>query len=333
MKYQKKLSNFIIQCILCPRQCKLKPGQTGFCHVRRHNGDEIVCETYGYHTGLAIDPIEKKPLYHFYPESKILSFGTLGCNMGCLFCQNFHISKSRERVTACQRGVPENIVKTALLNGCKSVAFTYNDPVIYTEYVIDTAKICRENGIKTAAVTSGYINKESAQDFFEYIDAANIDLKGFSEDFYRNNCLAHLQPVLDTIKYAVNDTPCHVELTTLLIEGENDDENMLKAQCDWILKNLGDRVPLHFSAFYPRYKFNDRKPTGFKTIMKAYEIAQRAGLKYVYTGNLQTIPSSTTYCPNCGEPLICRDGYKILLNKLVGNKCPKCGAVCDGKFI
>jgi len=332
MKYQNILPDGKVQCAICPRRCVLAEGQEGFCHVRRNVGQDIKLLTYGYNTGLAIDPIEKKPLYHFYPGSAVLSFGTLGCNMGCLFCQNWHISKSRDDPMSTKETSPHEIVAIAKKYECQSVAFTYNDPIVFFEYAVDTAHLCRKNGIKTVAVTAGFINPEPAKEFFQYMDAANIDLKGFSEDFYAKNCRAQLQPILDTIKYAVNETDCHVELTTLLIEGENDSPDEIKAECEWILKNLGDCVPLHFSAFFPRFKFNDRKPTDFETLVKAYDIAKSAGLKYVYTGNLSTVQTSTTYCKKCGKPLIVRNGYQIQEYHVADGKCEYCSTLCDGRF-
>lgn len=329
MKYQKYFNNKT-QCLICPRECILSEGQRGYCFVRKNFDSNIVLETYGYNTGLSIDPIEKKPLYHFYPSSKILSFGTFGCNMGCLFCQNYHMSKSRFPVSMCEKISPEMIVTAAKLNYCKSVAFTYNEPTIFFEYAVDTAKLCRANGIKTVAVTSGYINPEPAKEFYSCMDAANIDLKAFSEDFYKRNCAAHLQPVLDIIKYVANETDCHLELTTLIIEGEND--SYVKEECEWIISNIGDSVPLHFSAFYPRYKFSNRKPTTFETLKTAYDTAKAAGLKYVYAGNVLNVDTSTTYCKNCSEVLIKRDGFRVLENNLSGNKCPVCGIVCSGVF-
>jgi len=332
MKYQNILQNGKVQCVICPRNCILSGGQEGFCHVRKNINQKIELITYGYNTGLAIDPIEKKPLYHFYPNTSILSFGTLGCNMGCLFCQNWDISKSKEKPQLTRKTSPEEIVEIAKHYNCKSVAFTYNDPIIFFEYAIDTAKLCRENGIKTVAVTSGFINPEPAREFFEYMDAANIDLKGFSQRFYGKNCLAKLQPVLDTINYAVNETACHIELTTMLIEGENDSEEELKLECDWITENLGDCVPIHFSAFFPRFKFSDRKSTSLKTLLKAYNIAKESGIKYVYTGNLPYTETSTTYCKNCGKPIIVRDGYQLLEYHLENGKCEYCSTLCDGVF-
>ena len=321
MKYQK---------VICPRNCTLSENQRGFCYVRRNSGSEIILDTYGYNTGLAIDPVEKKPLYHFYPSSKVLSFGTLGCNMGCLFCQNDHITKVKLPIEACTKTDPNKIIEIAKKYDCKSVAFTYNDPIIFFEYALDCAKLCKEIGIKTIAVTSGYINPKPREEFFNLMDSANIDLKGFSEEFYKKNCLAHLNPVLDTIKYAVNETNCFVELTTLLIDGENDE--YIKEECEWILENLGDNVPLHFSAFHPHYKFSDKQPTKFETMIKAYKIATNMGLKYVYLGNLSTKDTSTTYCKNCKKPLIIRNGYNIIENNLENDKCRFCKTKLDGLF-
>jgi len=332
MKYQNILKDNKLQCTICPRNCKLSEGQHGFCQIRKNIGDNVELISYGYNTGLSVDPIEKKPLYHFYPSSKVLSFGTLGCNMGCMFCQNWHISKSKGDPTELNQTSPEKIVEIAKELGCKSVAFTYNDPVIFFEYAIDTAKICRDNGIKTVAVTAGYINPEPRKEFFTYMDAANIDLKAFSEDFYKKNCLASLGPILDTIKYVKNETNCWLELTTLLIEGENDSQDELERECEWIVQNLGVDVPLHFSAFHPDYKFMDRPQTKLSTLLKAYEIAKKAGIKYVYTGNVSDAKTSTTYCHACSKPLITRNIYAVNAENLQNGYCKFCGAKCEGKF-
>ena len=330
MKYQTD-SGDKVQCEICPRRCKLSNGQCGFCYVRQNVGGKIILASYGFNTGLAVDPVEKKPLYHFLPSSKVLSFGTLGCNMGCLFCQNWHTTKQKFPIEECNKTSPEDIVRVAKQYDCECVAFTYNDPICFFEYAVDTAKLCREAGIKTIAVTSGFMNYEPAKEFFKYMDGANIDLKGFSEKFYSKNCLAHLQPVLDTIKYAVNETNCFVELTTMIIEGENDSN--IEQECEWILENLGDNIPIHFSAFFPKFKFTDREPTSFESLIKAYDIAKNMGLKYVYTGNLQNIETSTTYCKNCGKPILIRDGYRLIENNLETNKCKYCQTACDGVFI
>lgn len=326
MKYQNNINNKI-QCEICPRKCKIGEEQHGFCYVRKNSGGKIVLESYGYNTGLAIDPVEKKPLYHFYPSSKVLSFGTLGCNMGCQFCQNWQTTKVNYDISQCNKTSPEQIVEIAKHYNCKSVAFTYNDPIIFFEYALDTAKLCRQEGIKTIAVTSGYINLEPAKEFFNLMDGANIDLKGFSEKFYQKNCLAHLEPVLETIKYAVNETDCHVELTTMLIEGENDD--VVEKECEWILKNLGEDIPLHFSAFFPKYKFSDRQPTTFETLKKAYDIATEMGINYVYTGNIPNIETSTTYCKNCKNPVIKRDGFRVIEANIKNELCKFCGTKHD----
>ena len=329
MKYQ-KIVNDKVQCEICPRRCKLGINQNGFCYVRKNSNGKIVLSTYGFNTGLAVDPVEKKPMYHFYPESKVLSFGTLGCIMGCQFCQNWQTTKVNYPIEQCQDAPPQSIVNTAKAYGCNSVAFTYNDPIAFLEYAVETAKLCKKENLKTIAVTSGYINPEPAKEFFRYMDGANIDLKGFSEDFYAKNCLAHLQPVLDTIKYAVKETKCFVELTTMLIEGEND--QFVEKECEWILENLGDCVPLHFSAFFPRYKFKNRPQTQFETLMKAYNTAKKMGIKYVYTGNLSNLETSTTYCKNCGQPILKRDGYNLLENNLENGKCKFCQTELDGRF-
>lgn len=331
MKYQNTQKDNRVQCTICPRNCILKEGQSGFCQIRKNIDGNVILTSYGYNTGLSIDPIEKKPLYHFYPGTKVLSFGTLGCNMGCGFCQNWHISKSKAD-PKINRTDPEKIVEIAKKMGCKSVAFTYNDPVIFFEYAVDTAKICRDEGIKTVAVTAGYINPEPRKEFFAYMDAANIDLKAFSDEFYKKNCLARLEPILDTIKYVKNETNCWLELTTMLIEGENDSNNELKKECEWIVENLGTDVPLHFSAFHPAYKFMDRPPTRLATLLRAYDIAKEAGIKYVYTGNVADTKTSTTYCHACSKPLIVRLGYETIDENLTSGHCKFCGAKCTGVF-
>ncbi len=331
MEYQNTLSDNRIQCTICPRYCKLKEGQAGFCQIRKNVNGKVILTSYGYNTGLSVDPIEKKPLYHFYPGTKVLSFGTLGCNMGCQFCQNWHISKSKAD-PKINHTEPEKIVKIAKELGCKSVAFTYNDPVIFFEYAIDTAKLCRDNGIKTVAVTAGYISPEPRKEFFAHMDAANIDLKSFSEEFYKRYCLAHLEPILDTIKYVKHETNCWLELTTLLIEGENDSEKEITEECEWVIKELGTNVPLHFSAFHPDYKFMDRPQTKPSTLLKAYEIAKKIGIKYVYTGNIADAKTSATYCHECSKPLILRMGYEIVTENIKQGHCSFCGAKCEGVF-
>lgn len=333
MAYQNTLNNNKIQCLICPRNCKLSEKQHGFCGIRQNIEGQITLTSYGYTTGLAIDPIEKKPLYHFLPGSKILSFGTLGCNMGCMFCQNWHMSKSKEDPKLTQKAPPEEIALIAKQNDCKSVAFTYNDPVIFFEYAIDTAKECHKLGIKTVAVTAGYINPEPRKEFFKYIDAANIDLKAFNKDFYKKLCLADIEPILDTIKYVKNETNCHLELTTLLIEGYNSTPKEIAEECDWIAQNIGIDTPVHFSAFFPAYKLINVKPTSPKTLFMASEIAKKAGLRYVYTGNIIDEEGSTTYCHNCKNAIIKRSGYVLSEYNLKGKGiCKFCGTKCSGVF-
>ena len=333
MKYQSTLKDNKAQCLICPRKCILGESQRGFCHVRQNIGGEIILTSYGYNTGLAIDPIEKKPLYHFYPGSKTLSFGTLGCNMGCMFCQNWHISKSKKNPENLLKISPEQIALLAKKENCKSVAFTYNDPVIFFEYAIDTAKECHKLGIKTVAVTAGYINPEPRAEFFEHMDATNIDLKAFNNEFYKKLCLADIEPILDTIKYVKNETNCHLELTTLLIEGYNSSEKEITEECDWIVKNLGEDVPLHFSAFFPAWKLQNVPPTNPETLFKAYEIAKKAGIRYIYTGNIIDEKGSTTYCHNCKKAIIKRRGHVITeYNLKESGVCKFCGEKCLGVF-
>lgn len=332
MKYQNTLEDNKVQCEICPRRCIIADGQSGFCTVRKNFNGEIILNTYGYNTGLAIDPVEKKPLYHFFPNTNVLSFGTLGCNMGCLFCQNWKTTKNSNVNYPLHKATPEDIVATAKKYNCKSIAFTYNDPIVFFEYALDTAKLCQKEGIKTIAVTSGFINKEPAAEFFKYIDAANIDLKGFSEEFYKKNCLASIEPILDTIKYVKNETNTWLEITTMLIENENDSDNELKAQIDWLISNIGKSTPIHFSAFFPNYKFQDKKPTNIKTLLKARKIALDMGLDYVYTGNLANEETSTTFCKNCKKPIIKRIGYNLIEYNLNNGKCIYCNTKCDGCF-
>ncbi len=333
MKYQNRLPDNKVQCLICPRKCILAPGQHGFCHVRKNVDGDIKLETYGYNTGLTIDPIEKKPLYHFYPGSKILSFGTLGCNMGCKFCQNWHISKSKENPTNLSYALPFDIAEAAVKHQCKSVAFTYNDPIIFYEYARDTAIECHKKGIKTVAVTAGYMNPDLHHDFFEHIDATNIDLKSFSDEFYKTITGAALEPVLETIKYVKHETDTWLELTTLLIEGENDSDEELRELCSWIKSNLGVHVPLHFSAFFPAWKMLDKQPTSKETLFRAYNIAIETGLKYVYIGNITNVASSTTYCEKCHSAIIIRNSYHIEeYNLNETGLCTFCGHQCHGVF-
>lgn len=330
--YFKQINTNQSQCLICPRQCTLSEGERGFCGAVINNNGNLMFESYGYTSGIAIDPIEKKPLYHFYPATKALSFGTFGCNMGCLFCQNHHISKHTFDRTKSVKAEPEQIVQTAIKYNCKSIAFTYNDPVVFLDYAIETAKIAHENNIKTIAVTAGYISEEPRKELFKYIDAANIDLKAFDKDFYKKNCFADLNHVLDTIKYVANETDCKLEITTLLIEGLNDNTEQLKRQYDWIIQNLGKDIPLHLSAFHPDYKFLNHKRTSEETIYKAYNLAKDFDLNYVYCGNIPNNQMSLTYCPKCGFKLINRNGYNVILTGMDKNTCANCGQEIYGAF-
>jgi len=332
-KYWHLLNDGRIQCDLCPRDCKLHEGQRGACFVRGRVNDAMVLTTYGRSSGFCVDPIEKKPLNHFYPGSSVFSFGTAGCNLACKFCQNWDISKSRSFDKLADQATPEAIARTAEELGCKSVAFTYNDPVIFTEYAMDVADACHARGIKTVAVTAGYIHDEPRRDFFAKMDAANVDLKAFTDEFYVKQTGAHLQPVLDTLKYLCRETDVWVELTTLLIPGLNDTAEEIGAMSAWIAKELGVDVPLHFSAFHPDYKMTDVPVTPPEILVQARNIALAAGLRYVYTGNVHNREGDTTHCPSCGSALIVRDWYEIEQYRLTPDgRCPDCHAQIAGHF-
>ncbi len=321
-----------IQCDLCPRECKLREGQRGFCFVRQNLGGGIVLSTYGRSSGFCIDPVEKKPLNHFYPGTSVLSFGTAGCNLGCRFCQNWDISKAREFDRLADKASPETIASAAKKLGCRSVAFTYNDPVIFAEYAIDVADACHEAGIAAIAVTAGYISAEPRQEFYRHMDAANVDLKGFSEDFYHRHCFGELNPVLETLIHLRSQTSVWLEVTTLLIPGENDSEAELDAASDWFAAHLGPDVPWHFTAFHPSYKMLDKPCTPPATLLRAREIARARGLHYVYTGNIRDRNGSSTWCPGCGGLLIGRNGYEIGGWNLIKNRCAGCGFQIAGHF-
>jgi pyruvate formate lyase activating enzyme len=322
-----------IQCDLCPRDCRLHDGQSGLCFVRARQGDAMVLTTYGRSSGFCIDPIEKKPLNHFYPGSSVLSFGTAGCNLACKFCQNWDISKSREMDRLMDVASPHAIAAAAEAEGCRSIAFTYNDPVIFAEYALDCAAAAHEAGLKTVAVTAGYIHAEPRREFYAAMDAANVDLKGFTEDFYFKQTGAHLAPVLETLQYIHSETRCWLEITTLLIPGLNDGDAELQAMTQWIAEKLGPDVPLHFTAFHPDYKMNDIAPTPLSTLQRARRIALDNGLHYVYTGNVRDREGGTTFCPSCHAPQIARDGYRILAFDLDPDGCcGECGTPIAGRF-
>ena len=322
-----------IQCDLCPRDCKLHEGQRGACFVRAMRHGKLVLTTYGRSSGFCIDPIEKKPLYNFYPGSSVFSFGTAGCNLACKFCQNWDISKSREMDTLMDAASPEAIAKAAVEHRSRSVAFTYNDPVIFAEYAMDTADACHAQGVKTVAVTAGYMHAEARREFYAKMDAANIDLKAFTEEFYFKLCVGHLKDILDTLAYVHHETNCWLEITTLLIPGHNDSEKEVTELSQWVAKELGSDVPLHFSAFHPDYKLLDAPPTPPATLGRARRIALDQGLHYVYTGNVHDKEGDTTFCPACKKAVIVRDWYEILSYQLTEDgHCKHCGGAIAGRF-
>lgn len=336
-RYWHALPDGRVQCDICPRFCKLHEGQRGLCFVRANQGGQMVLTTYGRSSGFCIDPIEKKPLNHFLPGTPVLSFGTAGCNLTCKFCQNWDISKSREFDKLQSLATPEMIANAAVKTGCRSVAFTYNDPVIFLEYAVDVAKACHDRGIKTVAVTAGYICDEPRREFYRHMDAANVDLKAFTEGFYKKLCTADLNAVLDTLKFLKNETDVWFEITDLLIPDENDGDSEIEEMTGWILENLGPDVPLHFTAFHPDYKMMDKPRTPPETLLRARNIALKNGIHYVYTGNIHNKASASTYCRNCGELLIGRDWYELsdwnlrFEGNYSGN-CKGCGTPVPGVF-
>jgi len=330
-RYWHSLGDGRIQCDLCPRACRLRDGQQGLCYVRACENQQIVLTTYGRSSGFCIDPIEKKPLNHFLPGTPVLSFGTAGCNLACKFCQNWDMSKSREMATLAQSASPGSLATAARELGCRSIAFTYNDPVIFHEYAIDVASACREEGIRSVAVTAGYICPEPRREFFAVMDAANIDLKAFTEKFYYELCGAHLAEVLETIVYVHRETAVWLELTTLLIPGKNDSTQELEALCQWVVDELGPDVPLHFSAFHPDWKMRDIPATPAETLTRARRIAKQAGVHHAYTGNVHDPEGSSTWCHHCGSLLIERDWYQLgRWNLDAGGCCVDCGAALAG---
>ncbi len=321
-----------ILCTLCPRFCRLNEGQAGFCFIRQNVGGSLVSTGYGRPTGFAADPIEKKPLNHFLPGTAVLSFGTAGCNLGCRFCQNWDISKNRLDELHSHRVTPGDIVELALREGCPSIAYTYNDPVIFAEFVIDTAREARAAGLRNVLVTAGYVTPEARPELFEYADAANVDLKGFTDEFYHKLSFAHLDPVLDTLVWLKRETEVWFEITTLLIPGRNDSEDEISRECAWIAENLGDSVPLHFTAFHPDFKMLDVPPTPASTLLRARGIALKTGLKFVYVGNVHDREGQTTWCPGCGRAVIERDWHAVRRNVLCDGACPSCGTAIAGVF-
>lgn len=332
-RYWHKLEDGRIQCDLCPRFCKLRDGQQGLCFVRARQNDEMVLTTYGRSSGFCVDPIEKKPLNHFLPGTPVLSFGTAGCNLACKFCQNWDMSKSREMDRLADQASPLQLASAASQLGARSIAFTYNDPVIFLEYAVDVAEACRAKGVQSVAVSAGYVCDEPRVEFFSHMDAANIDLKAFTEKFYHHICGGHLSPVLDTLLYLKHETSVWFEITTLLIPGENDHPKEVEAMTRWIMDNLGPDVPLHFSAFHPDYRMREHPNTPPETLSRSRDIALAQGLHYVYTGNVHDTSGGSTYCPNCHERLIERDWYQLGEWQLDDQACCRhCGTWIAGVF-
>lgn len=327
-----KLDNGLIQCDLCPRECQLREDQRGFCFVRGRKNDQMWLTSYGRSSGFCIDPIEKKPLNHFLPGSSVLSFGTAGCNLACKFCQNWDMSKARDMDRLLDQASPEMLAKAAKKHGCSSVAYTYNDPIIFYEYAIDTAVVCHEEGIKNVAVTAGYISDQPRAEFFKHMDAANIDLKAFNERFYKKLTGAKLQPVLDTIEYVAKETDTWLELTTLLIPGENDSEKEITLMSEWIIEHCGENTPIHFTKYHPDYRMMDNPATPKSTLEMARKIAMKTGLNYVYTGNVIDPEGQATYCPHCGKTLIERHYYEISNWALDSGCCSHCQTPIAGVF-
>ncbi len=321
-----------LACTLCPRLCRLHEGQTGFCAIRAAQDGELVQLSYGRTTGFAVDPIEKKPLNHFLPGTSVLSFGTAGCNLGCRFCQNWSISAATLDEAVRVEASPEAIVALARREGCPSVAMTYNDPVTWAEYAIDISKAARANGLRSVLVTAGYVTAEARPDLYAHIDAVNVDLKAFTEAFYRKVTLAHIEPVKETLIWLAQQRKVWLEVTTLLIPGLNDGDAELRALCTWVGSELGVEVPLHFTAFHPDFKLRDRPATPPATLTRARRIGREVGLRYVYTGNVHDTEGGATLCPGCGTVVIARDWHVVTPRAIGDGRCTSCGTAIAGVF-
>jgi pyruvate formate lyase activating enzyme len=332
-RYWEPAADGKVLCTLCPRECRIGEGQDGFCFIRRNRGGRLVTAGWGTTTGFAVDPIEKKPLNHFHPGSTVLSFGTAGCNLGCRFCQNWDISKAREDERLSEdTWTPERVVDLAVRRGCPGLAFTYNDPIIWAEYAIEVAKEARARGLFTVFVTNGYVGKAAREEIFPHMDAANVDLKAFTDAFYAKATLSHLGPVLDTLEWLARETGVWVEVTNLVIPGLNDAPDETRALADWVVSHMGPDVPVHFTAFHPDYKMLDRPRTPSATLSRAREIARAAGLRHVYTGNVHDREGQTTFCPGCGAKVIERDWFAVRAARMRGGACAACGARIAGRF-
>lgn len=330
-RWWEPMSDGRLHCYLCPRHCHIGEGQSGFCFIRKNEAGRLVQLGYGRPAALQIDPIEKKPLNHFLPGTQILSMGTAGCNMGCFFCQNWDISKAKSDQVHSASLSPDDVVTLAKRYDTPSLAFTYNEPTIWSEYVIDIAKAAHESGLNTVMVSNGYITREAFFDVYQHIDAANIDLKAFTENFYSKITLTHLEPVLNTLRWLRHETNVWFEITNLMIPTLNDADDELKNLCDWVLTNLGDDVPLHFTAFHPDFKLRDKQHTPSQTLHHARQTAMQMGLKYVYEGNIHS-DGGSTICPSCKRTLIRRDWHEILSNHVKDGSCEYCGTQIAGVF-
>ncbi len=313
----------MVQCELCPRYCLISPGQSGECRTRVNIDGSLKSVVYGFPCSVHVDPVEKKPCFHFLPGTKSLSLATAGCNLHCLNCQNWEISQANPEDLDAYSMTPSQVVAAAKKYDCASISYTYTDPVVFYEYVLDTAKIAKLEGIKSIFVTAGYINPEPWRNILKYIDVARIDLKGFNEEFYRKVTSATLQPVLDAIVMA-KKSGVHVEIINLMIPTLNDKPEEIRAMMRWIKTNVGEDTPVHFSKFSPQYKMRNLPPTPAETLNNARKIAMSEGLHYVYIGNLLDREAQNTYCPSCKKLLIERNGYSLLQNNLKDGCCP-CG--------
>lgn len=320
-KYYEKLSGKIVQCNLCPNRCILSEGQIGLCKARKNIDGELYSMTYGKVSSVHVDPIEKKPFFHVLPGSKAFSIATTGCNLRCSFCQNWQISQVFSWEAQTQEATPEQVVEAAVQSRAESIAFTYNEPIIFYEYMLDIAKLAKQQGLKTVVVSAGYINPEPLRELLPYLDAYKVDLKAYKESFYQKLTGGHLAPILETMKI-IKQSGTWLEIVNLLIPGENDSEEEIREMAKWIKENVGDEVPLHFSAFHPMYKLQNLPPTPPETVIKAREIAMEEGLKYVYVGNISYPEGESTYCPESGEVAIERKSYFILSNNLKNGQCP-----------
>ncbi len=312
-----------VQCELCPKNCLIEPGQSGECRVRINIDGVLRTVVYGYPCSISVDPVEKKPLFHFLPGTPILSIATVGCNLHCRNCQNWEISQANPEDTPAAFCPPERLVQLTREQACPSIAYTYTEPIIYYEYTYDSAKLAREAGMRNVLVTAGYVNEEPWRQLLEYVDAANIDLKALSDEFYQRICSATLKPVQDAL-VAAKASGALVEVTHLIIPTLNDRSEQLRQLSRWIKTNMGAETPLHFSRFFPKYKMLNLPPTSLETLDTAREIAMEEGLQYVYIGNIRSKEGQNTYCPECERLLIERSGYTILQNNLKDGRCPDC---------